>query len=474
MQSRRIHYAPNHDKRQERGRTVALLIAAVLFSALVWFAGGASRSDQSGQLVVRAAAWAVCIGAIFLFRREDVLSSVRSARSLWLFAALVAALTALQLLPLAPQVWTALPGREIVAQTAVVAGFEQPWRPLSLSPGGTVNALSSLIVPFAALLLFTQASLQQHRHFLTAVLAAVLLCVLVGLLQFTGARFDNPFINDGLGEVAGIFANRNHFALFAAFGCVLGPVWGFAQERGPRWRALLGVAFMLCCALLILASGSRAGLALGGTGMVLGLLAVRRRIADHVRSLPKGVSLIVIGFTVTAVIGFLVLAFVMGRAVSVDRAMALASADDLRARALPTVWAMAQLYFPFGSGLGTFDPVYRIHEPMHLLQPSYLNHAHNDWLEVLLELGLAGVVLLAAALVWWAYKSLAAWRSRGSSALLQRAGSAMILMTMLASVVDYPARTPLIMVVLVIAAIWLNTASFSASRRPAPSTPHGG
>lgn len=453
---------------------MGLLVVAVLFASLVWIAGGASRGDQTGQIVVRAASWMVCIVAIFLFRREDFVSSVRAARSLWLFSALVAGLTALQLLPLAPQLWTALPGREIIAQTAAIAGFEQPWRPLSLSPGGTVNALSSLIVPFAALLLFTQPGLLQHRHLLTAVLACVLLCVLVGLLQFTGARFDNPFINDGPGEVAGVFANRNHFALLAAFGCVLAPVWGFAQDQGPRWRALLGVALMLCCALLILAAGSRAGLALGAIGMVLGLLAVRRRIASHMRSLPKTVSLIVIALTVTAIIGFLVLAFFMGRAVSVDRAMALASTDDLRTLALPTVWAMAQLYFPFGSGLGTFDPVYRIHEPMHLLQPSYLNHAHNDWLEVLLELGLAGALLLALALAWWAYKSLAAWRSRGATALLQRAGSAMILMTMLASIVDYPARTPLIMVVLVIAAIWLNTASYSASRQPASPMRHGG
>src|SRR5690606_36782013 len=104
---------------------------------------------------------------------------------------------------------------------------------------------------------------------------------------------------------------RNHFALLAAFGCVLAPVWGFAQDQGPRWRAVLGVALMLCCALLILASGSRAGLALGAIGMVLGLLSVRRRIASHMRSLPKTVSLIVIALPVTAIIGFLVLAFVM-------------------------------------------------------------------------------------------------------------------------------------------------------------------
>ena len=44
--------------------------------------------------------------------------------------AMAIALVGLQLVPLPPALWTALPGREGLATAAQLAGFPQPWRPL--------------------------------------------------------------------------------------------------------------------------------------------------------------------------------------------------------------------------------------------------------------------------------------------------------------------------------------------------------
>src|SRR5690606_29945102 len=98
----------------------------------------------------------------------------------------------------------------------------------------------------------------------------------------------------------------------------------------------------------------------------------------------------------------------------------------------------------------------RIAEPTGLLSLNYFNRAHNDLLEVVLDAGLAGLLLLIAAVGWWLWMSVRAFRVKdGSAGLLPRLGSAMLLLVIVASAVDYPARTPMIMSLVMIAAVWL-------------------
>ncbi|WP_207147621.1 hypothetical protein, partial [Listeria monocytogenes] len=87
--------------------------------------------------------------------------------------------------------------------------------------------------------------------------------MLVGLVQFSRIIYDNPFVNDSPGELSGTFANRNHFALFMAIGCLLAPTWGITGERLAYWRLPAVAALLLLLFLTILGSGSRAGLGLG-------------------------------------------------------------------------------------------------------------------------------------------------------------------------------------------------------------------
>ena len=130
--------------------------------------------------------------------------------------------------------------------------------------------------------------------------------------------------------------------------------------------------------------------------------------------------------------------------------------QDMRGRGLPTVLAMIWAYFPVGSGLGGFDPIFRMHEPISLLGLTYFNHAHNDWLEVVLDAGLPGLLLLFSAVLWWGWASICAWRAGADTRyILPKLGSAALLLVMIASIFDYPARVPMIMAVIVIAAAWL-------------------
>lgn len=427
-----------------------LLMAALL--GVVWISGGASRADVIGQVITRGGAWAILIALILLGRRP----SLSPVAPVAFFVLASAALVVLQLIPLPPSIWTALPGRELFEQAAIVTGQEQPWRPLSISPGATVNALSSLIVPVLALVLMAALGASDQRRIATLLLGLIFASTLLGMLQFSGARFDHPFVNDAPGAVSASFANRNHFALFAAIGCVLAPAGGFREGSRARWKGPVAVALLLLFLLIVLATGSRTGMLVGALGAALGLLNVRSGIARELRRLPRKASIAIVAASIALVVTIILLSVTLGRAVSLDRVLALEAGEDLRRQALPTVWAMTQHYFPFGSGIGTFDPVYRIHEPDALLNIAYFNHAHNDLLEIVLDAGLPGLLLLGGAIAWWLWKSLVAWRSASSAQLLPRVGSAILLLTLIASATDYPARTPMIMAVIIIAAIWLN------------------
>lgn len=434
---------------RQRGARFSPDLSLVLLAALLvilWLAGGASREDVSGQILSRGAAWIAIVVAV-LFARRPRITEARGA-ALVLSAAIL--LCVAQLIPLPPGVWRTLPGR---------APFTDPlisppdlWRQWSLVPGATANALFSLVVPVAVLVLATGVREEQKRWVPVVVLAVIALALLVGLLQFTGAGIVNPFVNGGPGEVDGLIANRNHYALFLAIGLLVAPVWGVGAGHASRVRAPIALGLVLLLILIILASGSRAGMALSLVALALGLAMSWRGAKSALRRYPSW-TMPAIAAAIVAMIAIFVLASAAAdRAVSINRLFGQDPTADLRNRALPTVLEITRAYFPFGSGLGSFDPIFRLHEPFTLLEPTYFNHAHNDLLEVVLTAGLPGLLLLVAALGWWGWRSVAAWRGE---AVLPKLGSATLLLILLASIVDYPARTPIIMAMAMIAAIWL-------------------
>ena len=446
--------------------TKLAFVLLIVFMLTVWAAGGASRADVLGQVVVRTIAWLTLI-AIIMFLPRPVWRPV-SPIAILLGASI--ALVSTQLIPLPPAVWTHLPGREVIVQSAIASDQLQPWRPISISPGATVNALFSLIVPTVALLLLTFFDDRNHKRVLVILLGFITASSMIGALQFAGLSIDNPFVNDAPGTVVGTFANRNHFALFLALGCVLAPAWVFSDKTVSLWKALLAVMLVTVFALVILATGSRLGVVLGFTGVVLGILSVGGRIKEFVNTFPRRIWI----SSIVVAIVFLAIAvtssIMLGRAVSMDRVFALDASEDLRMNGLPIIWQATLIHFPIGAGFGIFDPLFRIYEPDYLLGPSYWNHAHNDWIEIVLEGGAAGLLILAVSFVWWAAASFRAWLTPFSEQTIRaRAGSIMILLIGIASMADYPARTPIIMVALVVAGVWLATNGATTRRQNSSS-----
>lgn len=423
------------------------------FLAILWVSGGASRADVLGQAFVRSSAWSIIVIAILALSRVDW----RAIREPAIVLGAAALLLIFQSVPLPPAIWTEFPGRAIFNEAAILAGVDQPWRPLSISPSGTSNALASLVVPTAVLLLAGNLTREQHWRVAVFVLFLVGAGAVLGVLQFSGAKFGNPLINSVTGTVAGNFANRNHFALFLAVGCVLALAWAFRDKAG-LWKTGTAFGLLVLFVLMTLATGSRSGVVVGLLGIMLALIAFREEIARKFRILHRRYSVALIILAIVAVIGVISLSIYLERAASVERATLLEGESDLRLQIWPIVLDMTRAYFPVGTGFGTFDSAYRIGEPDSQLNAHYVNLAHNDWLQVVLEGGVLGLVLFAASFLWFGLRSFNAWcvpDNRPGSRSLARTGSIVIVLILTASITDYPTRTPMVMALLALAAIWL-------------------
>lgn len=431
-------------------RSSAALILLVLLFATLLLAGGASRGDAGGQMVVRLAACAA-LGVSALVLRDPALRDVRPMLFLMIGVILV---PVIQLVPLPPSWVQSLPEREALLEIVPMVNGSEAWRPISMSPGMTLNALLSLTVPVSTLVLMACLKPDQRAWIPVLFVVLVFASMLVGLLQFSGSGFRNPLINHAAGYVSGNFANRNHFALWLAIGCLVLPVWAFAHRDKIRWRGPVAVGAALLLALTILASGSRAGIIVGALALLLAPLIVREQLGRQFRGSPRWALPVAIMCVVAAVALLVAISFASGRATSIDRLALVDVGGDMRTIGLPTVLGITERYFPMGVGMGSFDPAFRMAEPDSMLQLLYFNHAHNDPLELIMEAGAMGIALMIAASAWWAMASAQVWRRSKfdtSNRVLGRLGSAIILLTAIASAVDYPARTPLVMAVLVVA-----------------------
>jgi len=120
-----------------------------------------------------------------------------------------------------------------------------------------------------------------------------------------------------------------------------------------------------------------------------------------------------------------------------------------------------------GSGLGTFEPVFKLYENPDGVSRIFANHAHNEYLQWAIETGLPGLLLMAAFLAWWLHRFLKVWSvAKDETFRLKRAAAVATLIVMLHSLVDYPARTPAI---LAFGALCLSLMVLERRTRPAPS-----
>lgn len=417
---------------ESQSRLVPLTLAALITAAFV-FGGGGSRYAIP-NLIVQLAAFAVLAAfpaAVLEFWRK-------APFALKAIVALTFALPLVQLIPLPPDVWAALPGRQLALRAAEASDMAG-WMPISLYPMRTALALSALVTPLAILAVGWSCSRENLFRLVWLVVGLGLMTVLLGSLQVVPRDEISLFSweIERTTTLLGTFANRNSTGIF------LITALGFATVLPPLRRQTPIVTIRILASVLILVAiiltKSRTALVLALIPVCLGLFYVgiswgrTTAIAGGKRIWLVAAAVIAVG--------------VMGLATAVTLAPGrLAETLDRFENAQDDgrryIWDDAAFsvsrYWPVGSGMGTFDDVFQADESLENLAVRRAGRAHNDLIEITIEAGAAGVALvgvwfvLIAAMVWQARRSayrFVAWAAGGS-----------ILAIALQSITDYPLR----------------------------------
>ena len=361
-----------------------------------------------------------------------ILCMVALSHSTLLLVATIAA-TPLYLIPVALTATAAIPLHEIVWGVAVTSWGIMRWRqrqPIvtwtrqdgwvgALVVGASITVLWALpegrgealrwlrwliVEPVVWYLCVRTALRSQHlqmHHLVHGMLLSAGIVAAIGILQALGidivpwlgakrAFSDNVVSTGNIVRVASVYGHPNNFGLF------LERIWPFAliSVLVPQWRTRFTSTILILCAIGLLLSFSRgAWLASGLATVLLGLWFFG---ASLIRRRPWVlVSVIALG-----IVGVIITLLTRGT-----------SAGSLDARVLlwreSLTWLQAR---PWGLGLGQF---YFYHNPEYghsIIDASlvgtseqYAAHPHNFILDVWLNLGPWGVVVVGA-LLWQAWR----------------------------------------------------------------------
>ena len=238
-----------------------------------------------------------------------------------------------------------------------------------------------------------------------------------------------------IGRAVGFFANADHMGtlLLVTIPFLAAVVAAGKSASMQRYSALVAVMAGVAIVILI-------GLALNGSlvgyGLALPVIAASALIVipQHSRIQPwvlGGALLLLVAATVT-----LETTPIGAGTIGEHASSALQSRADL----LATTTRAARDFMPFGSGLGSFQSVYPLYERPAQVTTEYVVHAHNDYAEIALELGVAGIILMLLFLVWWLVAVWRAWKS-AEARPYARAASIASAAVLVHSIVDFPLRT---------------------------------
>ena len=351
-----------------------------------------------------------------------------------LFAALI------QLTPLPIALWSTLPGHGLYGQP-----LRPEWLALSVTPDATRASLMAGI-PLVAAFLVARTSSQKQMALLPPVLVLIAFVQAVwGLLQagpFKSLYFGAEFA----GSLIGSFANVNHFANYIAMTLPLAVfvILRSAPHRraDAHQRSQLAAVFWLVVLLVlvtaVLASGSRTGAVIGILVTFFALLLALSAISKTSRKwYALGAIVLVVAGLVVVGLNTLVVRFDADR-LGVD--------GNFRWLLVSSSWQAALAFWPIGSGAGSYSAVYPAFEAPGLR--GFAEHAHNDYVELLVEFGLLFVLLavlitgLAVRQVWSLWRRISTGGGGVDAAPLQLFCGLGLLAILLHSWVDFNLRIP--------------------------------
>lgn len=379
------------------------VLGSVLFLALL-IGGGTTNGLYTDTLIEIAA----IVSAAAILSRPP--SHATPGPILWLLFFAVA-LFILQIIPLPAVLFAGL-------RPSVLLGG--PWlvsetRFISVGVGRTIECLLFLAASAAFFLAVMRLRTDQIYGLLPFFFMGVICNGLAGVIQYSLS--DNIAIKGLLPFTinAGLFANQNHFSalLFVSIPFAI----HYGLFRGHLLSGALGLISLL---LLLLAAGSRAGVLIGLAITTISILFLSSRS----RITGLGFFVLFIGLSI----------YTIGAWATID-AKEVDPAFGRTEFARTTVEGIKENWI-FGVGFGNFQKAYQIYEKQGMIFSRYVNHAHNEYLEIAFEGGVVAVVLMG---LYFLSLLLAFLSIRHDS--FQKAAFLSASFLLVHSLVDYPLRT---------------------------------
>jgi O-antigen ligase len=237
------------------------------------------------------------------------------------------------------------------------------------------------------------------------------------------------------GYAVGFFANANHMATLLVIALPFLAALAAAAKGASIQRYSAFIVLTASAGLVILV-----GVALNGSlaayGLVLPVLAASALIIVPRGSAIRSALIVIAAVLLAAAIAFIATSSIGSSSLGSEAATSVQSRQEI----LATTMRGVKDYFSLGSGLGSFRDVYPLYEDSAGVGGTYVVHAHNDYAELALEMGCAGIVLLILFLLWWGAALRRVWGTAGNGSFA-RAASVASAAILAHSLVDFPLRT---------------------------------
>jgi len=398
------------------------LLLLLLWLPLPW---GSHRPWAEHLLVLWAAVLLAltCLARVVAAAPEPLPLRYRWITALWLCWLLW---IALQTATLAPQRLAAWSPQAAALHAAVAPlGVAPPLDTLSVMPGATLDELLLSLGYFA---LYLVAALtcrgRERRRQVAAVLvfSGLLQAVYGSLMTLSGAELG--FLAKKayyLGFATGTFVNRNHLAAYLELTSAVGLGLILAELRagaGGSWRLRLS-------GWIELAFSTKARVRIAMAMMVVGLVLTRSRMGNtafFIALCVTGLAYIALRerqlllratllFASLLLVDTLIVSHWFGLDQVVQRIEATRLEQEERPLIYQTLPRMLPPYRATGAGLGSFAQAFMPYRPAQV--HAYYDHAHNDYMEFLVETGIPGLgLLLLLAGVHLLHALRVAWKRR--------------------------------------------------------------
>jgi len=319
----------------------------------------------------------------------------------------------LQLIPIPFEFWQALPGRELYADAMRMAGLplHQIALPISIAPENTWQSFLALIPPVAAFVYMMSCSDDKMQNVVGFLIVIALLQATLGLMQYANgpdSLLRLGWYHAGI-SAAGTYANRDHLAgllemilplslaLFVSTipyqSKVVNSKRNFIARilDGSLSRISRFTIFAISSILILLGlifTQSRSGIALGMLSIFISAIVFSYKLKNS-RQTSLLFSIFIVGIMFAIEIG---LVPILNRFAYED------PLKDLRWIFFGDTIHALVTFFPFGSGFGTFSQVYERFQSAEIIGV-FVNHAHNDYLEWVMEGGIAVVIFIASLML---------------------------------------------------------------------------